>query len=217
MFPHPNKCEIADESKDHDKIQSLNDLWKRLLSFFQETPSNFFLQHHFASEYLHIVSIDFDLSPPRLLVTIAVCEDLSFTVHRGTKEIQSFDLAGIMKSPNGILSMSDFKSLMAYLNNFNSQPHSLEMIADLLDEHVLAEPKISESKRRHLTFLCEQLTLVNCPSTQHSTNHASKRKIAKLTPSSLSLFFNIIYFHWFLSYLHSQYWEIRERWLKPKY
>lgn len=144
-----------------DSVSSLSDLHEKSTShsFF---PGNFFLRRSADNSVCLFLSIDENMSPPKLQASIRVNEDLSFSAWNGDGMVSCDQLMSVMKFSKKILRFSDLLNLMAFLQ---SQP-DIDPVPSVIQilEKCIASESSSESRRKKLAFICEQLSHLLMPS-----------------------------------------------------
>lgn len=158
-----------DKMEKLDSISSLDDIYDQ--SKHSVLPGNFFLRRSTVTPACLFLSVDENASPPLLQASIRVNEDLSFSAWSSNGLVAKDQLTSSMKFPQKIQRFSDLLNLMSFLN---SEPKAdrLPEVIHMLEKYIESESS-SESRRKKLAFICEQLS------------HLTQSKSLQYSPSAL--------------------------------
>lgn len=146
--------DLIDQMEKQDSISSLSDI--RDKSIGSVLPGNFFFRQPTDTSVCLFLSVDESSSPPRLLASIRVNEDLSFSAWSSDGLVSRDQLADTMKNSSKIVSFCDLQNLMSFLN-YKPEVDPVPSAIQLLEKYIASESP-SEDMRKKLAFICEQLS-----------------------------------------------------------
>ena len=149
--------------EESDVIDSLENLKTFFLSC--DSCSGFVISGERSDEKLVFLKLS-PSSPPKILKSVVVAQDLSFAAYEKSETISSQYFASSMSNSERVERFSDFQNLLAFVNNYSSQHTPLLEAIEILSSYV-ENCEFSEDHVKKVMFLCEQLHLLCYPPGPH--------------------------------------------------
>ena len=154
-----------DSFEEEDTIDSLLSLKTKFLSC--ESDFGFVLSGEVSDERLVFFKFASDL-PPKIVKSIVVSSDLSFSAYDESELIAPRFFENSMSYSKRILRFTDFQNLLACVNNYHSDFAPLHQAIQLLSSYVEnSNLDASSVYAKKILFICEQLQLLCYPPGPH--------------------------------------------------